>query len=59
MSSVLPYPEHILVYLVHALVHHPSFPNMNDCKEIHAFDHIYRYVFSSLKPFFFLSFNFF
>ncbi|XP_039118231.1 sister chromatid cohesion protein PDS5 homolog A isoform X1 [Dioscorea cayenensis subsp. rotundata] len=42
VSSVLPYPEHILVYLVHALVHHPSFPNMNDCKEIHAFDHIYR-----------------
>ncbi|KAJ0986872.1 hypothetical protein J5N97_005228 [Dioscorea zingiberensis] len=41
-NSLVPYPEHILVYLVHALVHHPSFPNVNQSKEIHAFDHIYR-----------------
>lgn len=38
-----PYPEYILPYLVHALAHHSSFPNIDECKDVKAFESIYRY----------------
>ncbi|KAG9448592.1 hypothetical protein H6P81_008557 [Aristolochia fimbriata] len=41
ISSLL-YPESILPYLVHALAHHPSCPNIDECKEARAFEPIYR-----------------
>ncbi|XP_068637108.1 sister chromatid cohesion protein PDS5 homolog A-like isoform X2 [Aristolochia californica] len=40
--SSLVYPESILSYLVHALAHHPSCPNIDECKEVQAFEPIYR-----------------
>ncbi|KAK9051851.1 hypothetical protein SSX86_028479 [Deinandra increscens subsp. villosa] len=42
-------PEYILPYLVHALAHHPSCPNVDECKDIKAYEPIYRklYVFFS------------
>ncbi|RAL52779.1 hypothetical protein DM860_007547 [Cuscuta australis] len=36
------YPEYILPYLVHVLAHHPSFPNIEECKDIKAFKPFYR-----------------
>ncbi|XP_020598033.1 sister chromatid cohesion protein PDS5 homolog A [Phalaenopsis equestris] len=41
VSSSVMYPESILVYLVHALAHHPSCPNINECTELSAFEPIY------------------
>lgn len=40
-SSVMTYPEYILPYLVHALAHH-SCPNIDNCKDVKAFELIYR-----------------
>ncbi|KAM0049108.1 putative sister chromatid cohesion protein Pds5 [Helianthus debilis subsp. tardiflorus] len=42
-------PEYILPYLVHALAHHPSCPKIDECKDIKAYELIYRklYVFFS------------
>lgn len=37
------HPEHILPYLIHALAHHPSFPNIDECKDLKAYEPIYRY----------------
>jgi sister-chromatid-cohesion protein PDS5 len=37
------YPEYILPYLVHALAHQ-SCPNVDECKDIKAFEPIYRYI---------------
>ncbi|KAJ6833750.1 sister chromatid cohesion protein PDS5-like protein A [Iris pallida] len=34
-------PEYILVYLVHALAHHPSCPKIDDCQDVKAFEPIY------------------
>ncbi|XP_011086272.1 sister chromatid cohesion protein PDS5 homolog B isoform X2 [Sesamum indicum] len=44
------YPEYILPYVVHALAHHPSFPNIDECKDVKRFEPIYRqlYLFLSL-----------
>ncbi|KAJ0791644.1 putative sister chromatid cohesion protein Pds5 [Helianthus annuus] len=36
-------PESILLYLIHALAHHPSFPNIDQCKDLKAYEPIYRY----------------
>ncbi|CAN4114615.1 unnamed protein product [Withania somnifera] len=38
----VPYPEYILPYLVHALAHHSSFPNIDECKDVKVFEPIYR-----------------
>ncbi|XP_034898204.1 sister chromatid cohesion protein PDS5 homolog A isoform X1 [Populus alba] len=38
------YPEYILPYLVHALAHQ-SCPNVDECKDIKAFEPIYRQVY--------------
>ncbi|KAD4982238.1 hypothetical protein E3N88_18909 [Mikania micrantha] len=42
-------PEYILPYLVHALAHHPSCPNIDECKDVKAYEPIYRklYMFFS------------
>ncbi|KAA8519226.1 hypothetical protein F0562_013482 [Nyssa sinensis] len=40
--SPMVYPEYILPYLVHSLAHHPSFPNVDECKDVVAFELIYR-----------------
>lgn len=40
-NSVTAYPEYILAYLVHALAHH-SCPNVDECKDIKAYEDIYR-----------------
>lgn len=37
------YPDSILVYLVHALAHHPSCPDPDDCKDVKAYEPIYWY----------------
>ncbi|KAL0300906.1 UNVERIFIED_CONTAM: Sister chromatid cohesion protein PDS5A [Sesamum radiatum] len=45
------YPEYILPYVVHAVAHHPSFPNIDDeCKDVKRFEPIYRqlYLFLSM-----------
>lgn len=41
VSFSVMHPESILVYLVHALAHHPSFPNIDECKDLSAFEPIY------------------
>ncbi|XP_004507589.1 sister chromatid cohesion protein PDS5 homolog A-like [Cicer arietinum] len=40
ISSTI-YPEYILPYLVHALAHH-SCPNVEECKDVGAYDNTYR-----------------
>lgn len=40
-NSLTAYPEYILPYLVHALAHH-SCPNIDECKDVKAFEVIYR-----------------
>ncbi|XVF75159.1 hypothetical protein PTKIN_Ptkin13bG0164900 [Pterospermum kingtungense] len=40
-NSSTSYPEYILPYLVHALAHH-SCPNVDDCKDVEAYELIYR-----------------
>ncbi|KAI7749675.1 hypothetical protein M8C21_033736, partial [Ambrosia artemisiifolia] len=44
------HPEYILSYLIHALAHHPSFPNIDECKDLKAYEPIYRrlYLFLSV-----------
>ncbi|KAK7363868.1 hypothetical protein VNO77_06028 [Canavalia gladiata] len=40
-NSLTTYPEYILPYLVHALAHN-SCPNVDECKDVEAYDNIYR-----------------
>ncbi|CAJ2649386.1 unnamed protein product [Trifolium pratense] len=40
-NSLTIYPEYILPYLVHALAHN-SCPNVEECKDVGAYDNIYR-----------------
>lgn len=47
-NSVTAYPEHILAYLVHALAHH-SCPNVDECKDIKAYEDIYRQLYLFLS----------
>lgn len=42
-NSLTNYPEYILPFLVHALAHH-SCPNIDECKDVKAFELIYRYI---------------
>ncbi|CAA6670696.1 unnamed protein product [Spirodela intermedia] len=53
-NTLTSYPEYILVYLVHALAHHPTFPDINKYKHIQLFEPIYRLtavvsIFQSIK----------
>ncbi|KAL2495632.1 hypothetical protein Fot_39389 [Forsythia ovata] len=43
-------PEYILPYVIHALSHHSSFPDVDECKDVKAFEAIYRqlYLFLSM-----------
>nr|GMD45653.1 sister chromatid cohesion protein PDS5 homolog A isoform X1 [Ipomoea batatas] len=45
------YPEYILPYLVHALAHHPLFPNIEECKDVKAFEPFYRQLHLFLSMF--------
>ncbi|XAR65765.1 hypothetical protein NMG60_11010002 [Bertholletia excelsa] len=49
-NSPVVYPEYILPYLVHALAHHASCPNVDKCKDVKAFELVYRqlYLFLSM-----------
>ncbi|KAL0443057.1 UNVERIFIED_CONTAM: Sister chromatid cohesion protein PDS5 [Sesamum latifolium] len=49
-SSPTLYPEYMLAYVVHSLAHHPSFPNIDECKDVKAFESMYRqlYLFLSM-----------
>ncbi|GJV33394.1 sister chromatid cohesion protein PDS5 homolog B-like protein isoform X1 [Tanacetum coccineum] len=40
-SSVV-HPEYILPYLIHALAHDPSCPDIDECKDVKAYEPIYR-----------------
>ncbi|XP_075505571.1 sister chromatid cohesion protein PDS5 homolog A-like isoform X1 [Primulina tabacum] len=44
------YPEYILPYVVHSLAHHPTFPNVDECKDVKEFELLYRqlYLFLSM-----------
>ncbi|CAA0818018.1 binding [Striga hermonthica] len=44
------YPEHLLLHVVHSLAHHPSFPNIDECKDAKAYEAMYRqlYLFLSM-----------
>ncbi|XP_020090102.1 sister chromatid cohesion protein PDS5 homolog A isoform X1 [Ananas comosus] len=41
MNLLVAYPEYILAYLVHALAHDPSCPNVEDCQDLQAFEPTY------------------
>ncbi|KAI3974585.1 hypothetical protein MKX01_004500 [Papaver californicum] len=41
-SPLMTYPEYIVPYLVHALAHHSSCPNIDECLDVEAFETIYR-----------------
>ncbi|KVI01136.1 Armadillo-like helical, partial [Cynara cardunculus var. scolymus] len=49
-NSLVVHPEYILPYLIHALAHHPSCPNIDECKDVKAYESIYRklYLFLSM-----------
>ncbi|KAK7292494.1 hypothetical protein RIF29_08275 [Crotalaria pallida] len=40
-NSLTTYPEYILPYIIHALAHN-SCPNVDECKDLGAYDNIYR-----------------
>ncbi|GMH26851.1 hypothetical protein Nepgr_028694 [Nepenthes gracilis] len=40
--SLIPYPEYILPYLVHALAHHPECPAIDECTNVKEFELLYR-----------------
>ncbi|XP_010243945.1 PREDICTED: sister chromatid cohesion protein PDS5 homolog A-like isoform X2 [Nelumbo nucifera] len=48
-NPLLAYPECILPYLVHVLAHHPSFPNIDECTDVKAFEPIYRQLYLFLS----------
>ncbi|PKA59812.1 DNA mismatch repair protein MSH6 [Apostasia shenzhenica] len=41
MKDSVIYPESILVYLIHAIAHHASCPDINECRDLTAFEPIY------------------
>ncbi|PON57633.1 Coatomer beta subunit [Parasponia andersonii] len=47
-SSLTAYPEYILPYLVHTLAHH-SCPNIDECKDVKAFEVLYRQLYLILS----------
>ncbi|CAL5409349.1 unnamed protein product [Camellia sinensis] len=42
-NSSMVYPEYILPYLVYALSHHSSCPNVDECRDVKAFEPVYSY----------------
>lgn len=49
-DSSLHNPEYLLPYVVHALAHHPSFPSIDECRDVKTFEEMYRklYLFLSM-----------
>ncbi|XP_062088082.1 sister chromatid cohesion protein PDS5 homolog A [Humulus lupulus] len=47
-NSLAAYPEYILPYLVHVLAHH-SCPNIDECKDVKAYEVIYRQLYLILS----------
>lgn len=45
MNPHIAYPEYILTHLLHALAHHPSFPEIEDGERFQVFEPIYWYIF--------------
>ncbi|KAL2524137.1 hypothetical protein Adt_09191 [Abeliophyllum distichum] len=43
------YPEYLLTYVVHALAHHSSCPNVDECKDIREYEAIYRQLYLLLS----------
>ncbi|KAH6768773.1 binding protein [Perilla frutescens var. frutescens] len=43
-------PEYLLPYVVHSLAHHPSFPSIDECRDVKRFEEMYRklYLFLSM-----------
>ncbi|XP_074591324.1 sister chromatid cohesion protein PDS5 homolog A-like isoform X2 [Curcuma longa] len=41
LNTTPAYPEYILAYMVHALAHDPSCPNIDECVDVQAFEPIY------------------
>ncbi|KAK4369677.1 hypothetical protein RND71_009152 [Anisodus tanguticus] len=41
-TTPVSYPEYILPYLVHALAHHSSFLNIDECEDVKVFEPTYR-----------------
>ncbi|CAA0836537.1 binding [Striga hermonthica] len=37
------YPEYILPYVVHSLAHHPSFPDIDECRDVKSYEPMFRY----------------
>ncbi|GAA0153559.1 chromatin/chromatin-binding, or -regulatory protein [Lithospermum erythrorhizon] len=36
------YPEYILPYIIHGLANHSTFPNIDECRDVKAFESMYR-----------------
>ena len=47
------YPEYIIPYLVHALAHH-SCPDVDECKDVKAYELIYRQEYLTISLIFIL-----
>ncbi|CAL9087272.1 unnamed protein product [Musa acuminata var. zebrina] len=41
MNTTAAYPEYILAYVIHALSHDPSCPNIDECMDVQAFEPTY------------------
>ncbi|KAI3718580.1 hypothetical protein L6452_19457 [Arctium lappa] len=50
-NSLVVQPEYILPYLVHAFAHHPSCPNIDECKDVKAYEPIYRKLYKYFSVF--------
>ena len=37
-------PEYLLPYVVHSLAHHPSFPSLDESRDVKTFEEMYRYL---------------
>lgn len=37
-------PEYMLPYVVHSLAYHPTFPNVDECRDAKAYEGMYRYI---------------
>ncbi|EPS57807.1 hypothetical protein M569_17010, partial [Genlisea aurea] len=43
------YPEYILVYVIHSIAHHPSFPDIDECKDLKSYEPMYRQLYAFLS----------
>ncbi|XP_071707442.1 sister chromatid cohesion protein PDS5 homolog A-like [Rutidosis leptorrhynchoides] len=50
-TSPVIHAEYVLPYLIHALAHHPSCPNIDECKDAKAYEPIYRKLYMFLSKF--------